>query len=313
MEYISQLAEFEERNGEYWCLSPLQPEKTPSFSIRRETQQFYDFSAGVGGDVLNFIKLYHRCSIRKAIVILQEYAGVTDVTQSRQRLEATSIAKRFAGRKRPEKEPNQKVIPDSYLDQYEFSEDRLKPWLDEGITLESLRKFEVKYDAVSNRIVYPCRDIGGRILNIQGRTLDANWQEKKIRKYSFYFQGGIGGSLCGLHKNFEAARGQNSLLVFEGIKSVLKCDSWGIHNTAALLTSHLNPQQFKTLVKLSLPIVFALDAGVNPRKDANIMRLKRYVDVSYIVDRDGILEEKDAPVDKGLDRFRELYERMMVI
>lgn len=49
LDYISQFAEFEEKNGEWWCLSPLRDEKTPSFSVRRETQQFYDFSSGKGG------------------------------------------------------------------------------------------------------------------------------------------------------------------------------------------------------------------------------------------------------------------------
>lgn len=51
LEYISQYTEFTEKNGEYWALSPFKDEKTPSFSVRKETNSFYDFSSGIGGNV----------------------------------------------------------------------------------------------------------------------------------------------------------------------------------------------------------------------------------------------------------------------
>ena len=41
VEYISQFVELEEKNGEFWGLSPFKDEKTPSFSVRKETNSFY--------------------------------------------------------------------------------------------------------------------------------------------------------------------------------------------------------------------------------------------------------------------------------
>ena len=49
VEYISQFVELEEKNGEYWGLSPFSDEKTPSFSVRSENNTFYCFSSGIGG------------------------------------------------------------------------------------------------------------------------------------------------------------------------------------------------------------------------------------------------------------------------
>lgn len=67
LEYISQYTEFTEKNGEYWALSPFKDEKTPSFSVRKETNSFYDFSSGIGGNVLTFIRYYDKCGYAEAI------------------------------------------------------------------------------------------------------------------------------------------------------------------------------------------------------------------------------------------------------
>lgn len=74
LEYISQYTEFTEKNGEYWALSPLKDENTPSFSVRKEENSFYDFSSGIGGNVLTFIRYYNRCGYQKAIEILKASA-----------------------------------------------------------------------------------------------------------------------------------------------------------------------------------------------------------------------------------------------
>ena len=85
----------------------------------------------------------------------------------------------------------------------------------------------------------------------------------------------------------------------------------GIRNTGALLTSHLNPAQMKVLARLGVREVFALDKDVQIRKDHNIRRLKQYVNVEYLWDKDNLLYEKDAPVDKGLNVFETLYRQRL--
>ena len=104
---------------------------------------------------------------------------------------------------------------------------------------------------------------------------------------------------------------KKEVIIFEGCKSVLLADSWGIHNTGALLTSHLNPNQMKILARLGIRVVFALDKEVRVRDDHNIGKLKRYTAVEYLWDREDLLDEKDAPVDKGLEVFEKLYEQRL--
>ena len=58
---------------------------------------------------------------------------------------------------------------------------------------------------------------------------------------------------------------------------------------------------------LGCKVVFALDKDVDITKDRNINLLKQYVNVEYINDTEGLLAEKDAPVDKGREVFLKLY------
>ena len=308
LEFISQYTDFQEKSGEYWALSPLKDERTPSFSVRRETNSFYDFSSGVGGNVLTFVRYYYHCGYHRAIEILKDYAGVQGETRPRRKLAAVEVAKRFtrpkgkAGKQRPS------PLPEDYMDRYEADADALKLWEQEGISKASIEKFSVRYDNFSARIVYPIRDMEGRIINVSGRTADLEWKEKGLRKYTYFRSLGVLDTLYGFSDNREAILQEREIILFEGAKSVMKADTWGIHNTAAILTSHLNPNQMKLLISLGCRTVFALDQDVDIRKDHNIRRLKQFVDVEYIWDNDHLLKEKDAPVDEGEAVWQKLYE-----
>lgn len=309
LEYISQFAEFEEKNGEYWCLSLLKDENTPSFSVRRETNTFYDFSSGKGGNVLNFIRYYYKCSLGEAIEILKRYVGCDGEVHVSKKMAAVEVAKKYKSRKKQLKTTKSTVLPSDYMLRYQKSPEKLAAWEAEGISKASLERFQVAYDSFSDRLVYPIKNVSGDIVNIGARTLDPDWKQKKLRKYSYLFswEGGMN-TVFGLAENREEILRKKEIILFEGAKSVMIADSWGIRNTGALLTSHLSALQLKILAKLGVRVVFALDKEVVIRDDPNIAKLKRYVTTEYLWDRDNLLDEKDSPVDKGVETFMRLYE-----
>lgn len=308
VDFLSKYVDLEERNGEYWGLSPLREENTPSFSVRRETGQFYDFSSGVGGNLITFLKRYHRVSAREAIEMLVKYAGKDGVElKPHEKLSATSICKAFSSPKRHIKQSSGVVLPDDYMERYEIRDDKLDVWRKEGISDESLRRFDVRYDGFANRLVYPIRNIEGQIVNIGGRTLDPDWKEKKLRKYNYYHPWGSISVIYGLYDNLEHIMKTREIILFEGCKSVLLADTWGIRNCGAILTSHLSPLQMKLLAAIGCHAVFALDKEVDVRKDHNIQKLKQYANVFYLYDNNNELDLKDAPVDKGKEVFEHLY------
>lgn len=309
VEYISQFVELEEKNGEYWGLSPFSDEKTPSFSVRRENNTFYCFSSGIGGNVFTFTKFYYQCDANKAVDILKKYAGC-DGTEfiPRRRMAATMACRKYMKKQVRHKESKTKRFPDDCMSKYEKRDDKLAVWETEGISREALDTFQVYYDSFSNRLVYPIRDIEGNIVNIGGRILDPEWKEKGMRKYTYLSGWGEMSVIYGLFENMEEILKKKEVIIFEGCKSVLLARSWGIRNTGALLTSHLNPAQMKLLARLGVRVVFALDKEVNIKKDHNINKLKQYVNVEYVWDKENLLEEKDAPVDKGVETFDKVYE-----
>lgn len=308
LEYISQYTEFTEKNGEYWALSPLKDEKTPSFSVRKETNSFYDFSSGIGGNVLTFIRYYDKCGYAEAIEKLKNYSGVDGNVVTRKKLATVEVAKRFMPPKKVQKQSKSTVLPDDYMERYEKKPDKLAVWEREGISKGSLDKFEVYYDSFSDRLVYPIRNPDGKIVNVGGRTLDPAWKEKGLRKYTYFMAWGELKTIYGLAENMEGIREKGEIILFEGCKSVLLADTYGIHNTGAILTSHLNPNQMKLLVSLGCRVVFALDKDVCIRDDHNIKRLKQFVNVEYIWDKEDLLGDKDSPVDRGQDTWEKLYD-----
>lgn len=309
LEYISQFVELEQKGDEWWGLSCFREEKTPSFSVRTDPPVFYDYSSGIGGNVFTFVRFYNKCSAEEAIEILKSYAGLSGVDiRPKEKMAATITCKKYRKPKRTEKQSKGTILHDNYMERYENREDKLQAWLDEGISAESLERFAVKYDAFSDRLVYPIRNLAGKIVNIGGRTLDPEWKAKNLRKYTYFFGWGTMDTIYGLYDNLAEILNKREIILFEGCKSVLLADTWGIKNTGAILTSHLNPQQMKILARLGCRVVFALDKEVKVREDHNIQRLRNYVEVEYLWDREDLLDEKDAPVDKGAETFKKLYE-----
>jgi hypothetical protein len=51
------------RKFDYWYLSPLREEKTPSFKINRKLNRWYDHGLGQGGNLIDFATRYHHCTV----------------------------------------------------------------------------------------------------------------------------------------------------------------------------------------------------------------------------------------------------------
>ena len=64
------------RGHNYVCSCPFHSEKTPSCTIYTDTQNFYCFGCGAGGDVITFIMKIENLTFPEAIKKLAQRAGI---------------------------------------------------------------------------------------------------------------------------------------------------------------------------------------------------------------------------------------------
>jgi hypothetical protein len=71
---------YKQNHHDYWFISPLHEEHTASFKVDRKRQIWYDHGMGQGGELIDFIKTFHRCDFKESLIKLQEYLGLNPST-----------------------------------------------------------------------------------------------------------------------------------------------------------------------------------------------------------------------------------------
>ena len=200
-------------------------------------------------------------------------------------------------------------------------------WLAEGITPEVMRKFEISFLPLENKIIIPHRDYWGRLVGIRGRALEE--EDIALGKYRPIYWNGIEYhhqlmfSLYGLYQHKEAITKFKRAILYEGEKSVMLDEVYnGEYSLAvACCGSSINKYHIALLTQLLgvNEIVVALDKEyTDPFSEEGRNYWQKLYDIcdkyksrakmSFIWDHDNLLGKKDAPIDKGIDVFRQLYK-----
>jgi len=64
------------------------------------------------------------------------------------------------------------------LNRYTFDLNGLTSWIEEGISISELQRFNIKYDPIENCIVIPNFDINGHLIGVRGRFLNIDAKAK---------------------------------------------------------------------------------------------------------------------------------------
>lgn len=64
------------KGNAYWYCSPLRQERTPSFKVNTERNQWYDFATGEHGDIIDLVYALNRCSTAEALQHLRGETGL---------------------------------------------------------------------------------------------------------------------------------------------------------------------------------------------------------------------------------------------
>ena len=310
--YASESIDFEKRgSNEYAAHCPLHTDNTPSLMITESKNLFYCHSCHVGGNLINWMMSFEGLSCQQAVGKIGRLTG-TDVSNLKQ-CDALKFYKTMRDilQEHKEKEFNRKILDDSVFEQ--FDDEIPQEWLDEGISEDAMKRFNIRVDKKRNRIVYPVYDNQFRLIGFKGRTRYQNFKKMGIKKYMNYSKIGTTDYFAGMKENYKRIKANGKAIIFEGIKSVMKAFDWGYDYTIAAETSCLNDDQIRILIQMQVKeVMIAFDSDVTLKSIRNSTELLcKFTNVYVIKDRrskkDRLLGEKEAPVDQG----REVFEKLL--
>ena len=201
-------------------------------------------------------------------------------------------------------------------------------WLRDGISKEAMDKFDIRYSIPQNKIIIPHYNPDGELVGIRGRALN-EWEVENVGKYmpvqieDKWYSHPLSLNLYGLNITKENISKTGVCYIFESEKAVMQFESFDRLNCAAAVCgSQFNKFALKLLIKNCHPqeIVICFDKEELPGQEEYFNKLysigkkyQTYADFSFIYDREGLLDLKDSPTDKGQETFEKLLQRRVKI
>ena len=221
--------------------------------------------------------------------------------------------------------PQLSEISETVLENFSYIPHSL--WLDEGISADSMKKYQIGYWGKENKITIPHRDMNGRLIGIRGRALDEEEILAKRKYMPLTIEGrclkhSLGNNLYGLCQNEEAIKRTGKICIVESEKSVLLGDTYYHQNnfTVAVCGSSLTGVQCNIIKRLGVrEVILGFDKEYTDpeskvaeaywqKKIKLASQLTPYCTVYILWDTQGLLELKDSPFDKGKETLELLMK-----
>ncbi|HET8577945.1 MAG TPA: DNA primase [Methylomirabilota bacterium] len=285
------------RAGENWKgLCPFHTEKTPSFTVNPKRNIFHCFGCGAGGDAFGFLMRQDKMAFPEAVRALAQRAGVELPSPSRQQPEADGklealrrvmmLAAEFYSRALWEAEgaKAREYIAGRGLEldvakrfglgyAPEGWNALLAHMAKQGISDEQLVQAGLAlprqtgagfYDRFRGRLLFPIRDLQGRVVAFGGRAL-AGEEPKYLNspETPLYVKGQM---LYALDVAKSAMREKNRAIIVEGYLDCLMAHQHGFAETVAALGTAFTPAQLGLLRRYAEEAVALFDADAAGQK-----------------------------------------------
>ena len=272
------------------ALSPFSNERNPSFMVSQDRQMFHCFSSGKGGDAIRFLMEYEGLSFGEALRVLAAQAGIriAPATASEDREEflrhsllelnawvnerfQQNLADRILGEK-ARVYLEQREIPAELVQRFKLGyalpegDDLIqsaRPKQFPRETLEASGLFRRNsvgwYDFFRDRLIFPIRDLQGRVAAFGGRDLSGDSPAKYINspETPVYRKSRV---LYGLYEGRDAMRKTGYAVLVEGYVDLIRCHAAGVENVVATCGTALTEQQ-AVLIRRYVPEVIVVYDG----------------------------------------------------
>ncbi len=242
-------------------LCPFHNERTPSFYVFPESQTWRCFGCNEGGDIFTFVEKQQGLDFRDALLYLAEKAGVPVEDYSSANPEQVSFSLGYA--------------PESWdgLSKYLFGQGYTEYELDQaglvraremgkvlaGTSVSAVGRDQSSgvYDYFRNRIIFPIRDIRGRVIGFGGRALGDNHPKYLNSPQTPLFE--KNNVLYALDMARDAIKFAKQVIIVEGYVDAIIAHQYGTKQTVACIGSAITEKHIQQIKKLTKQVTLALD------------------------------------------------------
>ena len=328
---ISEYLDLKKVGTSYSALCPFHSEKTPSFYVSPQKNIWKCFGCGKSGNAISFLVEYEGISYSQAIIKLAEKYNIQVKFSSKDNFKEKSkilavlekVAKFYKQQLKNYPKPRryllERGINPSTIDKFDIGyspEDNSfikfveKENIDKKILVDAgiISSIDSKKDKFSGRIIFPIKDLSGRVIAFGGRVIDDNKSPKYLNspETKVYHKSEV---LYGLYEAKEHIREENFAVIVEGYFDVISPYQVGLKNIVASLGTAFTQKQAKLLKKFTDKIYLMFDsdkAGKQAVIRASKIFLSEGIQVYYVP-----LEDKDPDLlaKKGYKALREKLQK----
>ncbi len=326
------------RGRNYVCSCPFHSEKTPSCTVFTDTQSFYCFGCGAGGDVITFIMKVENLDFSEAVKLLAQRAGM-ELPQN------SSADSQLARRKTRIYEMNRIAANFFYTCLVKGNDKRgLKYFADRRLTPQIIKKYGLGYapeswdalcthlhgkgysdqeiadawlggiskksgrafDMFRNRVMFPIIDLRGNVIGFGGRVLDDSQPKYLNTSQTPVFDKGSNLFSMNFAKNAETKR----IILCEGYMDVIAVNQAGFENAVATLGTAITANQARLISHYAEEVVIAYDSDSAGQK-ATQKAINHFTDVGLrtkIIRMEGAKDPDEYIKKFGSVRFRMLLD-----
>lgn len=304
----------------------------------RDSKEFHCYSNCGQMDIINLVQKVKNFTVSEAIAYISNMFGFGSYSMVEGFFDTPTTSIDLEILSRYEGEPKQvdmtrefKYVAEEILER--FYKYYHPAFYEDGISVQTLYKFGIRYDILNRRVIIPHRDELGGLVAIRCRNLDEEMVEAGFKYMPITVDGKLLSAktskyLYGLYYNKENIKKLKKVILLESEKAVMQLDTIleGSNIGLSLMSSSLSLIQVELLKELGVEeVIVALDKEYeeygSKEEKAYAMKIRKgiinkllpYFTVSVIWDRDNTLGLKESPTDKGAEVFHKLFrERIKV-
>lgn len=286
---ISSYTPLKRRGKNLVGLCPFHNEKTPSFTVYPESQSFFCFGCGAGGEVISFIRRAENLDYTEAVRLLCDRCGMVmpsegydnSLAEKRKRMyEINKEAARFfhsclfeeqgkAGLDYYKARGLKKgtiirfglgYAPDGWRNLLTYMRGKgysYEELYEANLANKSEKNGKVSfYDSFRNRVMVPIIDVRGNVVAFGGRVLDDSKPKYINSSDTLVYKKSLG--VFGL--NLAKSTKEKSLILVEGYMDAISLHQAGFDNVIACLGTALTSEMAHLLARYTDEIILSYDA-----------------------------------------------------